>query len=63
MVRTGLARLQRASGLDLIEARLAEGEAGLALRGVSFLPNVSRLGERAVDAVSDALARRGGADR
>ena len=62
-VRTGLARLQRASGLDLIEACLAEGAAGVALRGVSFLPNLSRLGERTVDAVSDALARRGGAGR
>jgi len=55
-VGAGLIELQRVSGLDLLEARLT---AGGALRTVSFLACLSRLGDRVADAVHTALVRRG----
>ena len=62
--RDGLVALQKASGLDLLEVRLAcrpEGE-GLALRSASFLPSMSLFGDQGLDALHKALiARSGGA--
>jgi hypothetical protein len=60
-VRSGLAELQRASGLDLIEVRLAVGD-GVAVRSVSYLPGLRQFGDAALDAVHAALDRRS-ADR
>jgi len=56
-LRSGLAELQRASGLDLLEVRLAVGD-GIAVRSVSYQAALHRYGDAAVDAVHAALAGR-----
>jgi hypothetical protein len=55
--RDALAALQRASGLDLLEAHLGAGER-LALRSASFLPSMSRFGDAGLDALHKALMAR-----
>jgi hypothetical protein len=56
-VRSGLVALQRASGRDLIEVRLAVGD-GVAIRSVSYLPPLRRYGDAALDALHVVLIRR-----
>ena len=66
-VREGLSALQRAAGLDLLEARLSprpDGDGdGWALRSASFLPALSRFGDVGLDALHKALIARGGGGR
>jgi hypothetical protein len=57
-VRSGLVALQRASGRDLIEVRLAVGD-GVAFRSVSHVAPLRRYGDAALDALHAALTRRG----
>jgi hypothetical protein len=64
-VRDGRAALQRASGLDLLEAHLVardDGDGALALSSVSFLPALSRFGDVGLDALHKALITRRGGD-
>jgi hypothetical protein len=58
--RDALAALQHASGLDLLDARLA---ADGALRSVSFLPALSRYGDVGLDALHKSLMTRSGVGR
>jgi hypothetical protein len=55
--RDAVAALQRASGLDLLDARLGAGER-LALRSASFLPSMSLFGDAGLDALHKALMTR-----
>ena len=66
----GLVRLQRAAGLDLLEARLSprsgdgsDAGAGWALRSASFLPPMSLFGDVGLDALHKALIARDGIGR